>query len=94
MIDSFTSLNSSRTSHVYLFISSHFLILIALMLLKLVEYDEQKLALLLDVIMNNEKILLQYSLEIEMSNTVNVCEKAIIATAIESVWLKVQQLCY
>jgi len=55
------------------------------MLLKLVEYDEQKLALLLDVIMNNEKILLQYSLEIEMSNTVNVCEKAIIATAIESV---------
>ncbi len=85
MIASFTSLNSSRTSHVHLFMFSHFLILIALMFSKLAEYDEQRLAFLLDVIMNNEKILLQYSLETEMSDTANVCEKAIIMTAIESV---------
>jgi len=64
---------------------SHFLILIALMFSKLAEYDEQRLAFLLDVIMNNEKILLQYSLETEMSDTANVCEKAIIMTAKESV---------
>jgi len=65
--------------------SSHSLILIALMFSKLAEYDEQRLAFSLDVIMNNEKILLQYSLETEMSDTMNVCEKAIIATAIESI---------
>ncbi len=94
MIASFTLLNSSRTSHIHLFISSHFLILIASMLLKLAEYDEQRLALSLDVIMNNEKILLQYSLEIEMSDTANVYKKAIIVTVIESIWLKVQWLHY
>ncbi len=60
------------------------------MFLKLAEYDEQRLAFLLDVIMNNEKILLQYSLETEISDTVNVCKKAIIATVIESVQSKVQ----
>jgi len=65
--------------------SSHSLILIALMFSKLAEYDEQRLAFSLDVIMNNEKILLQYSLETEMSDTMNVCEKAIIETAIESI---------
>jgi len=65
--------------------SSYSLILIASMFSKLAEYDEQRLAFSLDVIMNNEKILLQYSLETEMSDTVNVCEKAIIATAIESI---------
>jgi len=85
MITSFTSLNSSRTSHVHLFISFYSLILIALMLLKLTEYNEQRLAFSLDVIMNNEKILLQYSLKTEMSNTINVCKKAIIATVIESI---------
>ncbi len=85
----FTLLNSSRTSHVYFFISFHFLILIALTFLKLAEYDEQRLAFLLNVIMNNKKILLQYSLETEISDTVNVCKKAIIATVIESVWSKV-----
>ncbi len=94
MIALFTSLNSSRTSHVYLFISFHFLILIASALSELAEYDEQKLALSLNVIMNNEKILLQYSLESEMSDAANVCEKAIIATVIKSIWLKVQQSCY
>jgi len=77
--------NSSRTSHVHLFISFHFLILIALTFLKLAKYDEQRLALLLDVIMNDEKILLQYSLETKMSDTASVCKKAIIVTAIESV---------
>jgi len=85
MIALFTSLNSSRTSYVYLFISFHFLILIASALSELAEYDEQKLALLLNVIMNNEKILLQYSLESEMSDVANVCEKAIIVTVIKSI---------
>ncbi len=93
-IASFTSLNSSRTSRVHLLMSSHSLILIASMFSKLAEYDEQRLAFSLDVIMNNEKILLQYSLETEMSDTVNVCEKAIIATAIESIWSKVQRSHY
>jgi len=85
MIASFTSLNSSKTSHVHLFIFSHSLILITSMFLKLAEYDEQKLAFSLDVIMNNEKILLQYSLETEMNDIASVCEKAIIVTAIKSV---------
>jgi len=85
MITLFTSLNSSRTSRVHLFISSHFLILIISTFLKLAKYDEQRLALLLDVIMNNEKILLQYSLKTEMSDTANVCKKAIIVTVIKSV---------
>ncbi len=89
MITLFMLYNSSRTSHVHLFISFHFLILIALTFLKLAKYDEQRLALLLDVIMNDEKILLQYSLETKMSDTASVCKKAIIVTAIESVWLKV-----
>jgi len=90
MIASFTSLNSSRTSRVCLFMFSHSLISIALMFLKLAEYDEQRLAFSLDVIMNNEKILLQYSLETEMSDIASVFKKAIIATAIESVRSKVQ----
>jgi len=64
------------------------------MFLKLAEYNEQRLALSLNVVMNNEKILLQYSLETEMSDTVNVCKKAIIATAIKSVQSKVQQSHY
>ncbi len=81
----FTSLNSSRTSRIHLLMSSYFLILIALTFLKLAEYDEQRLTFLLDVIINNKKILLQYSLETEMNDTVNVCKKAIIATVIESV---------
>jgi len=85
MITSFTSLNSSRTSHVHFLIFSHSFILIALMFLKLAEYDEQRLVLSLDVIMNNEKILLQYSLETEMSDTISVCKKVIIVTAIKSV---------
>ena len=85
MIASFTSLNSSRTSHVHLLMSSYSLILIASTFLKLAEYDEQKLALLLDVIINNEKILLQYSLETEMNDTASVCKKAIIVTVIKSV---------
>jgi len=55
------------------------------MFLKLAEYDEQRLVLSLDVIMNNEKILLQYSLETEMSDTISVCKKVIIVTAIKSV---------
>ncbi len=87
-------LNSLRTSHVHLLTSSHSLILIASTFLKLAEYDEQRLALSLNVIMNNEKILLQYSLETEMSDTASVCEKAIIVTVIESVWSKVQRSCY
>jgi len=90
MIASFTSLNSSRTSRVCLFMFSHSLISIALTFSKLAEYDEQRLAFSLDVIMNNEKILLQYSLETEMSDTASVFKKAIIATAIESVRSKVQ----
>ncbi len=94
MIALFTLLNSSRTSHVHLFMSSHFLILIASTFSKLAEYDEQRLALLLNVIMNNEKILLQYSLETEMSDTANVCKKVIIVTVIKSVWSKVQWLHY
>ncbi len=94
MITSFTSLNSSRTSHIHLFISFHSFILIALTFLKLAEYNEQRLAFSLDVIMNNEKILLQYSLETEMSDTASVCKKAIIATMIESIWSKVQWLHY
>jgi len=65
--------------------SSHFLILIALIFLKLAEYDEQRLAFSLDVIMNNEKILLQYNLETDMSDTASICKKAIIVTMIESV---------
>jgi len=81
----FTSLNSSRTSRIHLLMSSHFLILIASTFLKLAEYDEQRLTFLLNVIINNKKILLQYSLETEMNDTVNVCKKAIIATVIESV---------
>jgi len=85
MIASFTSLNSSRTSHVHLFVSSHSLILIASTFSKLAEYDEQRLTFSLDVIMNNEKILLQYSLKTEMSDTASVCKKVIIVTAIESV---------
>jgi len=85
MITSFTSLNSSRTSRVHLFISSHSFILIASTFLKLAEYDEQRFALLLNVIMNNKKILLQYSLETDMSDTANVCKKAIIVTVIKSV---------
>ncbi len=94
IIASFTSLNSSRTSHVHFLMSSHFLILIALIFLKLAEYDEQRLAFSLDVIMNNEKILLQYNLETDMSDTASICKKAIIVTMIESVWSKVQWLCY
>jgi len=94
MIASFTLLNSSRTSHVHLLMSSHSFISIASTFLKLAEYDEQRLALSLDVVMNNEKILLQYNLETEMSDTASVCKKAIIATAIESVWSKVQRLRY
>ncbi len=94
MIASFTSLNSSRTSHVHLFVSSHSLILIASTFSKLAEYDEQRLTFSLDVIMNNEKILLQYSLKTEMSDTASVCKKAIIVTAIESVWSKVQRSYY
>jgi len=94
IITSFTSLNSSRTSRVHLLMSSHFLISIALTFSKLAEYDEQRLALSLDVIMNNEKILLQYSLETEMSDTASVCKKAIIVTAIKSVRSKVQQSRY
>jgi len=85
MIALFTSLNSSRTSHVYLFISFYFLISIASALSELAEYDEQKLALSLNVIMNNEKILLQYSLESEMSDAANFCEKTIIAIVIKSI---------
>ncbi len=94
IITSFTSLNSSRTSRVHFLMSSHFLISIALTFSKLAEYDEQRLALSLDVIMNNEKILLQYSLETEMSDTASVCKKAIIVTAIKSVRSKVQQSRY
>ena len=94
IIASFTLLNSSRTSHVHFLMSSHFLILIALIFLKLAEYDEQRLAFSLDVIMNNEKILLQYNLETDMSDTASICKKAIIVTMIESVWSKVQWLCY
>jgi hypothetical protein len=74
--------------------SFHFLISIASTFSKLAEYDEQRLALSLNVIMNNEKILLQYSLETEMNDTASVCEEAIIATAIESVRSKVQRLRY
>jgi len=85
MITSFTSLNSLRTSRVHLFISSHSFILIASTFLKLAEYDEQRFALLLNIIMNNKKILLQYSLETDMSDTANVCKKAIIVTVIKSV---------
>jgi len=85
MIASFTSLNSSKISHVHLFISSHSFILITSMFLKLAEYNEQRLAFSLDVIMNNENILLQYSLKTEMNDIASVCEKAIIVTAIESV---------
>ncbi len=85
MITLFTSLNSSRTSCIHLFISFHFLILITSTFSKLAEYDEQRLAFLLNVIMNNKKILLQYSLETKISNIVNVCKKAIIATIIKSV---------
>ncbi len=40
VIASFTSLNSSRTSCIHLFMSSHFLILIASTFSKLAEYDE------------------------------------------------------
>ncbi len=90
MIASFTSLNSSRTSCIHFFISSHFLISITSTFLKLAEYNEQRLAFSLNVIMNNEKILLQYSLEIEMNDTASICKEAIIVTAIESIWLKVQ----
>jgi len=90
MIALFTSLNSSRTSHVHLFMFSHFLILITLTFLKLAKYDEQRLTFSLNVIMNNEKILLQYSLETEMNDIVNVCKKVIIVTAIKSVQSKVQ----
>jgi len=90
MIASFTSLNSSRISHVHLFMSFHSFILIILTFLKLAKYDEQRFALSLNVIMNNEKILLQYSLETEMNDTVNVCKKVIIATVIESIQSKVQ----
>jgi len=89
MITSFTSLNSSRTSYVHFLMSSHSLISIASTFSKLAEYDKQRLVLSLDVIMNNEKILLQYSLETEMNNTASVCKKAIIVTVIESVWSKV-----
>ena len=85
MITSFTSLNSSRTSYVHFLMSSHSLISIASTFSKLAEYDKQRLVLSLDVIMNNEKILLQYSLETEMNNTASVCKKAIIVTVIESV---------
>ena len=85
MITSFMLLNSSRTLRVHLFMSSHSLILIASALLKSAEYDEQRLAFLLNVIMNNEKILLQYNLESEISDAASVYEKAIIMTAIESV---------
>jgi len=90
MIASFTSLNSSRISHVHLFMSFHSFILIILTFLKLAKYDEQRFALSLNVIMNNEKILLQYSLETEINDTVNVCKKVIIATVIESIQSKVQ----
>ncbi len=89
MITSFTSLNSSRTSYVHFLMSSHSLISIASTFLKLAEYDKQRLVLSLDVILNNEKILLQYSLETEMNDTASVCKKAIIVTVIESVWSKV-----
>ncbi len=89
MITSFTSLNSSRTSYVHFLMSSHSLISIASTFSKLAEYDKQRLVLSLDVIMNNEKILLQYSLETEMNDTASVCKKAIIVTVIESVWSKV-----
>jgi len=85
MIALFTLLNSLRTSHVHLFIFSHSFISIILTFLKLAKYDEQKLALSLNVIINNKKILLQYSLETEMSDTVNVYKKVIIATVIKSV---------
>ena len=94
MIASFTSLNSSRTSRVHFLMSFHFLISIASTFSKLAEYDEQRLALSLNVIMNNEKILLQYSLETEINDTASVCEEAIIATAIESVRSKVQRSRY
>ena len=58
MITLFTSLNSLKTSYIHFLMSFHFLISIASTFLKLAEYDEQRLAFLLNVIMNNEKILL------------------------------------
>ena len=58
------------------------------------EYNLKKLIFILNIVVNNEKILLQYSLETEMSKTVVSIKKVIIATAIESIKLKIQRLNY
>jgi hypothetical protein len=57
--------------------------------LKLMKYNAQKLVLILKLNVNNEKILLQYSLEAEMSNTVVDCKKVIIVIAVKSVRSKI-----
>jgi len=57
--------------------------------LKLMKYNVQKLILTLKLNMNNEKILLQYSLKAEMNNIVADCKKVIIVIAVKSVRSKI-----
>jgi hypothetical protein len=61
---------------------------------ELTEYDIQKLTFTLKLNMNNEKILLQYSLEAEMRKTVVDVEKVIIVTATESIRSEIQKSHY
>jgi hypothetical protein len=58
------------------------------------EYDAQKLALTLELDVDNEEVLLQFSLETGMGGTVAGCEEAIIATAVGSVRSEIQQSHY
>jgi len=86
-----TSLKSSRQR---LLLSSHFFISMTSASSELTEYDIQKLTFTLKLNMNNEKILLQYSLEAEMRKTVVDVEKVIIVTATESIRSEIQKSHY
>jgi hypothetical protein len=61
---------------------------------ELTEYNIQKLVLTLNLNMNNEKILLQYSLKTEMSEIVTDVEKVIIVIAIENIRSEIQKSHY
>lgn len=68
---------------------SFFSILTTSMSFKMIKYNLKKLTFVLNIIKNNEKILLQYSLKTEMSKTVMSIKEVIIVTAIKSIKLKI-----
>jgi len=87
----FTIINSSKSSHLRLLLPFHSSILIASASLKMTEYDAQKFALTLKLNVDNEEVLLQFSLKTEMRSIVADCKETIIVTAVKSVRSEIQQ---